>query len=160
MIGRLVQTADFQRLLAAPQKQRSDHFAVHYVHAQPAAAATRVVKAASTDLSTGDQPACPKAVDDLPDSACAHWLGCVVPKRHARRSVTRNVLKRQIRAAVARHGERLPRGLWLVRLRGPFLTAQFPSADSAALRSAARAELDKLLERVAGAAARVGADSR
>jgi len=72
-----------------------------------------------------------------------------VPKRLARRAVTRNCLKRQIRAAVQRHEDRLPFGLWLVRLRSPFAPAQFPSAGSGALRAAASAELDQLLARAA-----------
>lgn len=75
----------------------------------------------------------------------AVWLGVLVPKRHARRSVTRSLLKREIRAGVARHAQRLTPGLWLVRLRAPFDAASFPSAASAALRNAARAELDELL---------------
>jgi ribonuclease P protein component len=93
-------------------------------------------------LSTGDAPSCPEPVDE---PTAGRWLGCVVPKRHARRSVTRSMLKRQIRAAIERHEERLESGLWLVRLRKPFERTQFPSADSSALRAAARSELDQLL---------------
>jgi len=78
-----------------------------------------------------------------------HWLGSVVPKRHARRSVTRSLLKRQIRAALCRHQGALPPGLWLVRLRAPWAPAAFPSAASEALRNAAKAELDQLLQRAA-----------
>ncbi len=78
-----------------------------------------------------------------------HWVGCVVPKRHARRAVTRNLLKRQIRAALGRHAAALQPGLWLVRLRSPFVKTAFPSAASAALSSAAREELDRLLRRAA-----------
>ncbi len=81
-------------------------------------------------------------MDDLPGG---HWLGTVVPKRHARRAVTRTLLKRQIRAAIGRHAGRLPPGLWLVRLKAPFAPRQYPSAASAALAGAARAELDALL---------------
>jgi ribonuclease P protein component len=73
------------------------------------------------------------------------WLGCVVPKRHARRSVTRSLLKRQVRSAFERHAAELPNGLWLVRLRQPFALADFPSAASAALAGAVRSELDGLL---------------
>jgi len=75
-------------------------------------------------------------------------MGVVVPKRFARRSVTRTLLKRQIRAAVARQDETvagLPAGLWVVRLRSPFAVKDFPSAASDALRQAARGELDTLL---------------
>ncbi len=76
-----------------------------------------------------------------------HWLGSVIPKRHARRSVTRNLLRRQIRAVMADQLERLPPGLWLVRLRSPFARQDFPSAASGALRQAARAELVQLFDR-------------
>lgn len=76
------------------------------------------------------------------------WVGAVVPKRHARRAVTRSLLKRQIRGAFERHAAALPGGLWLVRLRAPFAPRDYPSAASAALAGAARAELDQLLERV------------
>jgi ribonuclease P protein component len=72
------------------------------------------------------------------------WLGAVVPKRHARRAVTRSLLKRQIRAAVARL-DQLDGGLWVVRLRAPFAREEFKSAASDALAAAARAELDAVL---------------
>lgn len=75
----------------------------------------------------------------------SHWLGCVVPKRYARRAVTRSLLKRQVKGAFARQLAALPRGLWLVRLRQPFAAAAFPSARSSALAQAVRVELDSLL---------------
>ena len=71
-----------------------------------------------------------------------------MPKRHARRAVTRSLLKRQIRAAFERHRQHLPPGLWLVRLRSAFAPERFVSARSAALALAARTELDALLSRV------------
>lgn len=75
------------------------------------------------------------------------WLGTVLPKRHARRSVTRNLLRRQIRVAMLRHAPALPEGVWVVRLRSAFAKSQFQSAASVRLRQAARAELDALLAR-------------
>ncbi len=91
-------------------------------------------------------------MDDLPENAeNGQWAGCVVPKRHAKRAVTRSLIKRQIRAALDRHAGALAQGLWLVRLKSPFAPAQFPSAASLALRRAARAELDTLLLRLAQA---------
>jgi ribonuclease P protein component len=100
------------------------------------------------------------AVDDYGGSGDATkvppdrlWLGLVVPKRHARRSVTRNLFKRQIRAAVGRHASAMANGLWVVRLRAPFDKAAFTSAASTALRRAAHNELDGLL---AGAIRRAG----
>jgi ribonuclease P protein component len=79
-------------------------------------------------------------------------LGVVVPKRHARRAVTRSLLKRQARAAASRYGAGLSFGLWVVRLRAPFDRAQFPSAASTALRIAAGSELKALFEAVAPSA--------
>ena len=70
----------------------------------------------------------------------------MVPKRHARRSVTRSLLKRQIRACFDRHGASLPCGLWLVRLRAGFSATEFVSARSVKLSQAARTELDGLLD--------------
>ncbi len=141
MIGRLLQAADFQRLLSVPHSLRSTHFAVHYLKGVPVPSAW----GRPTKLSTDQPPSCPDPVDDTP---AGRWLGCVVPKRHARRSVTRSTLKRQIRAAVQRHEQHLPPGLWVVRLRQPFAPLQYPSADSQALRAAARDELEQLLARV------------
>ena len=85
-------------------------------------------------------------VDDFASrDARGVWLGAVVPKRHARRAVTRTLLKRQIRLAVSARAEALLGGLWVVRLRAPFDKAAFPSAASAALKACARRELDMLL---------------
>ena len=84
------------------------------------------------------------------DSApSGHWLGSVIPKRHARRAVTRNLLRRQIRTVMGEQLARLPDGLWLVRLRQPFAREQFVSAASDALRQAARAELRELFSAAA-----------
>jgi len=83
------------------------------------------------------------------DSPAGIWIGCVVPKRHARRAVSRSLLKRQIRGAFCRHAAALPVGMWLVRLRAPFAASEFVSARSAALATAARDELDRLLARAA-----------
>ena len=147
MVGRLVHTADFQRVLAAPLRSRSAHFAVHYVNSSPAGSAKRRPAPAQSELSTGGAPDFPQPVDDSP---AGHWLGTVVPKRLAKRSVTRNLLKRQMRNAMLAHAAALPAGLWVLRLRSPFAREQFVSAASQALRQAAGAELGQLLTRAAG----------
>ena len=91
-----------------------------------------------------------------------------MPKRNARRAVTRSLLKRQMRNAALRRIDVLESasasvsglpfeaataplraGLWVVRLRAPFDRSKYPSAASDALRVAARAELDALLQRAA-----------
>jgi ribonuclease P protein component len=156
-VQRLVQTADFERVLGAPQKARSPHFALHFVASRPAkrraraagGAAAAMGEAVGNELSTAAAAQVDPAVDDLPLQG--HWLGLVVPKRHARRSVTRALLKRQIRAAMSDHAEGLAPGLWVVRLRAPFDVRQFRSAASDALRTAARAELDRMMRAAASA---------
>ncbi|CAD5373426.1 Ribonuclease P protein component [Rubrivivax sp. A210] len=142
--GRLVHKADFERLLATRSRMRSAHFAIHHVAGVPVPPPQWVAKAGGEELSTGAAPICPQPVDDSPGGL---WFGCVVPKRHARRAVTRNLLKRQIRGALHRHAAALADGLWLVRLRAGFPTTEFISARSAALAAAAASELDGLLGR-------------
>jgi ribonuclease P protein component len=144
MIGRLVHKADFERLLGTRSRLRSTHFALHHVPGGVVAAAKAATQPGGAELSTGPAPVCPQPVDDSPSGL---WLGCVVPKRHARRAVTRNLLKRQMRHAFERHAASLPQGHWLVRLHAGFPVTQFVSARSAALALAARTELDGLLGR-------------
>jgi ribonuclease P protein component len=74
-------------------------------------------------------------------------LGTVVPKRHARRSVTRNLIKRQMREVMKAVAPQLPHGLWVLRLKSVFDPKQFPSPASLPLRQAARDELALLLAR-------------
>ena len=93
----------------------------------------------SAGAATGAPPAEPPSE--------GRWLGTVVPKRHARRAVTRNLLKRQMRAVVQHEADKLPPGLWVLRLKAPFDKQQFPSAASAPLRDTARSELAILLQR-------------
>jgi ribonuclease P protein component len=69
----------------------------------------------------------------------------MVPKRQARRAVTRNLLKRQMRESFRRHAAALPMGLWLLRLHAGFARADYASASSDALADAVRGELDRLL---------------
>ncbi len=77
------------------------------------------------------------------------WLGLVVPKRHARRAVTRNLIKREMRAVMASAGTALPAGLWVLRLKAPFDRKLFSSPGSVALLQATRDELQLLLQRAA-----------
>ncbi len=77
------------------------------------------------------------------------WIGAVVPKRWARRAVTRNGIKRQIYNVSATFEPRLPVAAHVVRLRTDFARKQFPSAWSEALKAAVRGELVQLFERAA-----------
>jgi ribonuclease P protein component len=119
-----------------------------------------VVANLSTELSTGSPDTLAIVVDDsqvpgpsglvetpIPTPGPNRWLGLVVPKRHAKRAVTRTLVKRQIRNVAAACAPQLEPGLWVVRQRSPFDPKQYPSAASDALKEAARQELRALFDR-------------
>ena len=82
------------------------------------------------------------AAPDLPGA-----LGAMVPKRWAKRAVTRNAIKRQIYSVSAQFAPQLrPRG-HVVRLRASFDRKEFISASSDLLKAAVRAELLDLFVR-------------
>jgi ribonuclease P protein component len=150
LMDRIVHKADFERVLATRSRSRSTHFSLHHLAGAPVPRIWQPKVAIHTDLSTSPAPICPQAVDDLPVAVPSTlWFGCVVPKRHARRAVTRTLLKRQVRSVFERLGAGLPSGLWLVRLRAPFAKQDFISARSTLLATAARSELEGLLTRAA-----------
>lgn len=159
-LGRLVRSVDFERVLRQRSRAQGAHFALHHLEALPSGPGPGRSKAGNHKLSTDLEPTLVRSVDDSVASAVSRdspapivarpstiWMGAVVPKRHARRAVTRTLLKRQIYAAVTAQAAALPAGLWVVRLRAGFERAAFPSAASGALRAAARSELEGLLER-------------
>ena len=132
---RLKTRAQFQSLLASPIVARTAHFAIHRQSLNPA----KLV--ASVDGSArSEQPLFPS--QDL-------WLGAMVPKRWARRAVTRNLFKRQIYLVSQLLEQRTPIAAHLVRLRAEFDRQQYASAVSASLRRALRAELLQLFEQAA-----------
>jgi ribonuclease P protein component len=90
---RLQTRAQFQAVLAGATVARTAHFALHRC---------------ALDLASSAQPLF--ASDDV-------WLGAMVPKRWARRAVTRNAIKRQIYTVSAAPGVALPRAAHVVRLR-------------------------------------------
>lgn len=148
LMDRIVHKADFERVLATRSRSRSTHFALHHLAGVPVPRVWQPKAVIDTELSTGPAPNCPQAVDESMEAVLAGcWFGCVVPKRHARRAVTRTLLKRQVRSAFQRWGTTLPAGLWLVRLRAPFAQQDFISARSTLLAHAARTELEVLLSK-------------
>jgi ribonuclease P protein component len=122
-------------LLASASIAKTPHFSLHV---SPSASAVR-------QLPTDAAPNRTESVDNLPA------VMLLVPKRHARRAVTRNLIKRQMRHAALAHSAFLNADEVLIRLRGAFDVRQFPSAASAALRNAVRVELDALFDRAAAA---------
>lgn len=73
----------------------------------------------------------------------------MVPKRWARRAVTRNAIKRQIYAVAQTWEAKLPVAAYVLRLRATFDRKQFISAQSELLKQAVRVELLQLLARAA-----------
>ncbi|HEX2540773.1 MAG TPA: ribonuclease P protein component [Caldimonas sp.] len=151
-MARLVRSVDFERVLRVRSRATTAHFAVHHLAALPSAPARARRIRSAPDLSTSQGIRGASPVDDCASEAPqpdGQWLGAVVPKRHARRAVTRSLIKRQIYAAAERHRTELAAGLWVVRLRAPFDRQRFPSAASAALKLGSRTELDALFGAVA-----------
>ena len=72
----------------------------------------------------------------------------MVPKRWAKRAVTRNAIKRQIYNVSVDFEPLLSERAHLVRLRAGFDRSHFVSASSEALKSAVRAELQQLFSRL------------
>lgn len=120
--------------------------------------------ATSAELSTGEVLVSPSDVDDLGAIGPCRF-GLVLPKKQARRSVTRSLIRHQAREAVRRHApglalqDRFGPSLdaWVLRLRAPFDRQLFPSAASPALSAAVRLELDELWGRLAKDSARAQA---
>ena len=131
---RLKTRPQFQATLAGETVARTAHFALHRLVLQ-AQDVARPPEGASQRH--------PRPLFGVQDV----WLGAMVPKRWARRAVTRNAIKRQIYTVGATFEARLPRAAHVVRLRSAFDRKQFVSARSEALCQAVRAELLQLFER-------------
>lgn len=76
------------------------------------------------------------------------WLGVLIPKRWAKRAVTRNTIRRQIYEVARAVESALPCAAMVVRLRSEFSRKLFVSATSDALKRAVRAELQTLFARL------------
>ena len=136
---RLKTRPQFQAALAGGTVSRTSHFALHRLSLTPAAS---VVPVDHTDTN-GPAPSGEQALFGL----AGPWMGAMVPKRWARRAVTRNAIKRQIYAVSQRFEEQLPDAAHVVRLRATFDRKQFVSATSEPLKQAVRSELEQLFER-------------
>jgi ribonuclease P protein component len=132
---RLKTRPQFQATMAGETVARTAHFALH-----------RLVLSARECAPASERPGA-QALFSGPDV----WLGAMVPKRWARRAVTRNAIKRQIYGVAAALEPTLPPAAHVVRLRATFDRKQFVSASSDPLKQAVRAELQQLFERALGA---------
>lgn len=136
-VQRLKTRAQFQATLAGSTVSRSAHFALHRLMLDDAAP--------ESHPTTGPEAHRPQALFVVRDI----WVGAMVPKRWAKRAVTRNAIKRQIYTVSAEFAPRLPVAAHVVRLRAGYDRKHFVSAQSDALKLAVRTELQQLFARVA-----------
>lgn len=156
-----LKSADFEQALRSRPLARTLHFSLHHlqppVPARPEAVghpngSSGMDFAADSELSTGDGPSHAATVD----SSCGR-LCLVVPKRWAKRAVTRNLIRRQARAVWRERLPALPVGDWVLRMKAGFDRTAFPSAASEALGRQVREELGQLFDQAVRHAARAGA---
>jgi ribonuclease P protein component len=140
-LQRLKTRAQFQAVLAGATVARSEHFALHRCGLPPRD--TQVAGVSTSELSvkvaTSEskfQPLFP--VLDL-------WMGAMVPKRWAKRAVTRNAIKRQIYTVSADFSPKQRQAAYVVRLRRDFSRKVYLSASSDQLKQAVRTELVALM---------------
>ena len=137
---RLKTRPQFQAVLAGGIVARTSHFALHRLVLEPAGAAV------SEAALEGARPVLAKPLFSHVDQT---WLGAMVPKRWAKRAVTRNAIKRQIYTITgAADGVRLPQAAYVVRLKSGFDRKEFISATSDELKLAVRLELHRLFDRL------------
>jgi ribonuclease P protein component len=151
--------AVFEQALKTKPLARSEHFVLHHCLAAGKAVAGVGLKhsVAALDhvptavLSTNSGQGQQGAVDNLipisrlsADLTGELRLGLVVPKRHAKRAVTRNTIKRQARALGSLHREALGEGAYVLRLKAPFGPPTYRAASSDALRAAVRHEINAM----------------
>lgn len=131
---RLQTRPQFQAVLAGAIVAKTTHFALHRnaLDAKP-------VQAEPGQLADvlAAKPLFP--VQDV-------WLGAMVPKRWAKRAVTRNAIKRQIYTVSADFSHQYPQAAFVVRLRRDFSRKEFISATSEQLKLAVRTEVLALMQ--------------
>ena len=144
---RLQTRPQFQAALSGGTVSRTPHFALHRLVLSDADVAK---DAAPTGPGATLAEQAPQALFVVPGYQTPQvWLGPLVPKRWAKRSVTRHTIKRQIYAVSADFAaqlQALPPAAYVVRLRAGFDRKQFISATSEPLKRAVRAELLQLLQ--------------
>ena len=145
---RSLKSGAFDRVLAQPAISTSAHFALHFERSRLAEAAKRSNARINPELSTEPGKRIEFAVDNnlsLSSSQDGWRLGIVVPKRYAALAVTRNMLKREIRAGAGRYAPEVGTGICIVRLRASIDQGQSSPTGPKRLRDAVRIELDALL---------------
>ncbi|MDH0371065.1 ribonuclease P protein component [Comamonas aquatica] len=143
---RLKTRPQFQATLSGGTVSRTPHFALHRLVLGAADVAKDAVPTGPGAVLSEQASQALFVVPGCP--APQVWLGPLVPKRWAKRSVTRHTIKRQIYAVASEFDaqlQALPPAAYVVRLRAGFDRKQFVSATSEPLKQAVRAELQQLL---------------
>ena len=130
-LKRIKAWAQFQQLMKNPPVARSKHFVVH--------------------RATNPAPAPADVIKPDPSHVNGLCLAALLPKRWAKRAVTRNALRRQIYAAFASQQTQLIPVPHLVRMRAAMDPTLFTSACSDPLKKAVRQEIDQLLTHLSAA---------
>jgi ribonuclease P protein component len=122
-VQRLKTRVQFQAVMAGSTVSRTAHFALH-----------------RSELDAGLESEGAQALFAVREA----WIGAMVPKRWAKRAVTRNAIKRQVYTVSQEFEAQMPAAAHVVRLRTAFDRKLFISASSPALKQAVRAELQQL----------------
>jgi ribonuclease P protein component len=133
-LRRLQTRAQFQAVLAGTTVAKSEHFSLHR-----SSLPVRMV------IGSENKSAEPNTSRPLFSSSFDLWIGAMVPKRWAKRAVTRNAIKRQIYNVSADFSPRQRPAAFVVRLRRDFSRKTFISATSDSLKRAIRTELLALM---------------
>jgi ribonuclease P protein component len=133
-LRRLQTRAQFQAVLAGTTVARSEHFALHR-------STLPIQLVIGPESKSGE----PKAICPLFSPTDDLWIGAMVPKRWAKRAVTRNAIKRQIYNVSAEFSPIKQPAAFVVRLRRDFSRKTFTSATSDFLKQAIRSELLALM---------------
>lgn len=123
---RLKTRAQFQAVLAGSVVAKTAHFALHQKPIMP-----------ESDLGFLEKNQV--------------WVGALVPKRWAKKAVTRNLIKRQTYTVSANFLPKQVQTAFVVRLRRDFSPPTFVSASSELLKHAVRRELTDLFTRAIAA---------
>jgi ribonuclease P protein component len=113
-VQRLKTREQFQAVLAVAPMSKTAHFAMH--------------RSGEAVVSTQSEA----------------WIGAMIPKRWAKRAVTRNLIKRQIYSMAHRYEAMLAPQAHVVRMRAGLDTKKFKSASSEQLKQEVRTEIEGL----------------
>ena len=128
---RLKTRPQFQAVLAGTIVAKTPHFVLHRNVLAAKAVPNRSEKQVNAPVLFREQ--------DM-------WIGAMVPKRWAKRAVTRNAIKRQIYTVSAEFSHLYPQAAFVVRLRSSFSRTEFVSAVSDLLKQAVRTEVQALMQ--------------